>query len=168
MFPLAFFAQLSPLSSGKIFFRIFITLLTLRGSPTVVLFHPGLCGAGYPARSPPRPAGVWPASGARSTATHTWLPNPSPSHNVVFLMFMWIWWAYPNTVCNSFNYIFTIIDRTSKWMEAIHLSEMSLGFHVLGSPKRSLRIVAYNLLPIFGFNFARCLTSHIGKQLLII
>ncbi len=26
---------------------------------------------------------------------------------------------------NSFNYIFTIIDRTSNWMEAIPLSEMS-------------------------------------------
>jgi hypothetical protein len=26
---------------------------------------------------------------------------------------------------NNFNYIFTIIDRTSKWMEAIPLSETS-------------------------------------------
>jgi hypothetical protein len=31
----------------------------------------------------------------------------------------------PLQYSNSFNYIFTIIDRTSKWMEAIPLSEMS-------------------------------------------
>jgi cleavage and polyadenylation specificity factor subunit 1 len=31
----------------------------------------------------------------------------------------------PLQYSNSFNYIFTIIDRTSKWMEAIPLSETS-------------------------------------------
>jgi hypothetical protein len=29
----------------------------------------------------------------------------------------------PMQYSNNFNYIFTIIDRTSKWMEAIPLSE---------------------------------------------
>jgi cleavage and polyadenylation specificity factor subunit 1 len=31
----------------------------------------------------------------------------------------------PLEYSNNFNYIFTIVDRTSKWMEAIPLSEMS-------------------------------------------
>jgi hypothetical protein len=31
----------------------------------------------------------------------------------------------PLQYSNNFNYIFTIIDRTSKWMEAIPLSDMS-------------------------------------------
>ncbi len=31
----------------------------------------------------------------------------------------------PLQYSNNFNYIFTIIDRTSKWMEAVPLSEMS-------------------------------------------
>ncbi len=34
--------------------------------------------------------------------------------------------------------------------------------------KRSLPIVGRNLLPNFGFNFVRCLTSRIAKQQLII
>jgi hypothetical protein len=49
-----------------------------------------------PAMSPPGPADVWPASGARSTATHAW--PPSPSHNGVFLIYMLIWWAHCSTV----------------------------------------------------------------------
>jgi hypothetical protein len=79
-FPLALFSQLFPLSSENIFSPIFITLLTLGGLPLVVLFHPGLCGADFAATSPPGPAGVWPASRARSTATHAWppaLPHPA-------------------------------------------------------------------------------------------
>jgi hypothetical protein len=31
----------------------------------------------------------------------------------------------PLLYINSFNYIFTVIDRTSKWMEAIPLSDTS-------------------------------------------
>ncbi len=60
----------------------------------VVLFHLGLCGAVCPVTSPPGPAGVWPASGARSTATQAWSPSPSPSRNGVFLIYMLIWWAH--------------------------------------------------------------------------
>jgi hypothetical protein len=98
-------------------------LLTPGGLPPVILFHPGLCGADFPATSPHGPAGVWPASGARSTATRAWPPSPSPSRSDVFLTFMLIWW--PLQYSNNFNYIFTIIDRTSKWMEAIPLSDTS-------------------------------------------
>ncbi len=34
---------------------------------------------GLSSASPPGPAGVWPASGARSPATHAWSPSPSPN-----------------------------------------------------------------------------------------
>ncbi len=34
------------------------------------IFHLGLCGVVFPATSPPGSEGTWPASGARSTATH--------------------------------------------------------------------------------------------------
>ncbi len=90
MFPQAIFAQLFPSNSEKTFLIIFTMLLTLGGLPPVVLFHLGLFGAVFPATSPPGPAGVWPASGARSTATHAWFPSPSPSPNGVFLTYMLI------------------------------------------------------------------------------
>jgi hypothetical protein len=89
---------LFPSNSEKLFLIIFTMLLTLGGLPPVVLFHPGMCGADFPAMSPPGPAGVWSASGARSTATHTWPPSPSPSRNGTFLTSMWIWWALCSTV----------------------------------------------------------------------
>jgi hypothetical protein len=56
--------------SGKIFSHIFTMLLIPGGSPPVVLFHPGLCGTDYPATSLPGSVSIWPASGARFTATH--------------------------------------------------------------------------------------------------
>jgi hypothetical protein len=59
------FRPMVPLKFRKLFFIISTMLLTPGGSPPVVLFHPGLCGADFPATSPPGPAGVWPASGAR-------------------------------------------------------------------------------------------------------
>ncbi len=58
------------------------------GAPPGVLFHLGVCGAVFPATSLPGPAGVWPASGVRSTATHAWSPSPSPFPNGVFLTSM--------------------------------------------------------------------------------
>jgi hypothetical protein len=83
----------------------------------------------------------------------------------------------PLQYSNNFNYIFTIIDRTSKWMEAIPLSETSVAacakaltftwISRYGVPKKSLLIVSHNLLQIFGYNFARCLTSHTNRQQLI-
>jgi hypothetical protein len=45
-------------NSEKTFSIVFIMLLTLGGLPPVVLFHPGLCGADFPATSSPGPAGV--------------------------------------------------------------------------------------------------------------
>ncbi len=66
------------------------------------------------------------------------------------------------------------IFSTSKWMEAIPLSEMSavacakaLTFawiSCLRCPKRSLLIMGRNLLPTYGFNFVKCLTFHTNKQ----
>jgi hypothetical protein len=102
------------LNLEKPFFTIFTMSLTPGGSPPPVLFHLGLCGAVFPATSPAEPAGVWPASGARFTTTHAWTPNPSPSHNSVFLTSMYIDLVGPLQYSNNFNYIFTVIDRTSK------------------------------------------------------
>jgi hypothetical protein len=86
-FPLALIAPLSPLNSEKLFLIISTTLLTSGGLPPAVLFHPGLCGVDFPAASPSGPAGVSPARGARSTATHAWPPSPTPSRSDVFLTF---------------------------------------------------------------------------------
>jgi hypothetical protein len=85
----------------------------------------------------------------------------------------------PLQYSNNFNYIFTIIDRTSKWMEAISLSEMlgaacakALTFTWIScfgvaETITNDRIVARNLLPIFSFSFAKCLTFRISKLQLI-
>jgi hypothetical protein len=85
------FCPVVPYKFRKTFLIIFTMLLTPGGSPPIVLFHPGLCGTVFPATSLPGTAGVWPASGARSTAIHAWSPNPSPSPNSVFLTSMLIW-----------------------------------------------------------------------------
>jgi hypothetical protein len=71
----------------------------------------------------------------------------------------------PLQYSNNFNYIFTIIDRTSKWMEAIPLPDTSAAacakaltftwISVLAFPKRSLPIEARNLLQTSGLNCAR-------------
>jgi hypothetical protein len=84
--------------------------------PPVVLSHPGLCGADFPATSPPGPAGVWPASGARFTTTHAWPPSLSPCRNGVF-SHLHVDLVGPLQYSSS--------DYTSKWMEAIPLSETS-------------------------------------------
>jgi hypothetical protein len=67
---------------------------------------------------------TWPASGARSTATHALPPEPSPSHSDVFLTSMLIWWAHCSIVTVLIIF-FTIIDCTPKWMEAVPLSDTS-------------------------------------------
>ncbi len=127
--------------------------------------------------SPPGPAGVWPASVARSTATHTWPPNPSPSLNGVFLTSMWIWWAHCSIVTILSIFLPLFIAHPNGWKlfhflkgprrHALNLKHL-LGFHTLECPKRLLWIVGHSLLPIFGFSFARCLTSYTDKQPLII
>jgi hypothetical protein len=78
----------------------------------------------------------------------------------------------------GFNFIFTVIDHTSKWIEAIPSSNRStaacakalvfLGFLILGCPKWSLLIVGRNLLQIFGPSFVKCYKFCIAKQQLII
>jgi hypothetical protein len=87
----------------------------LGGSPPVVLFHLGLCGAVFPAMSLPGPAGVWPASGARSSATHAWSPSPSPSRSGIFLIYMLIWWAHCSTVIILIILLLSLIARPSGW-----------------------------------------------------
>jgi hypothetical protein len=98
-------------NSKKTFSIVFIMLLTPGGFPPIVLFHPGSCGVDYPATSPPGPAHVWPACRARSTTTHFWPPNPSPSLNGIFLTFMWIWWAHYSTVTASIIFLPLLITH---------------------------------------------------------
>jgi hypothetical protein len=114
MFPQAIFAQLCPLNSEKSF--SITMLLTLGGSPPVILFHL--------APSPPGPTGVWPFSGARSIATHAWSPSPSPSPNGVFLTSMLIWWALYSTVIISIIFLLLLIVCPSGW-KPFPFSEMS-------------------------------------------
>ncbi len=72
-------------------------------------------------RLDPRVSGL-PAG--QDPSPHTPGPPTHPHPLTAFIPPSWIWWAYYSTV-NSFNYIFTIIDRIPKWMEAIPLSETS-------------------------------------------
>jgi hypothetical protein len=154
MFPLAIFTQLFPSNSEKKTFLIIFTILpTLGGSPPIVLFHLGLCGAVFPAMSPPGPAGVWPASRARSTATHAWSPSPSPSCNAVFLIYMLIWWAHCSTVIVLIIFLPLLIAHLSGWKPSPfqkrprrHTQKLELlfGFLALECPKRSLLIMGRN------------------------
>jgi hypothetical protein len=48
----------------------------------------------------------------------------------------------PLQYSNNFNYIFTIIDHTSKWMEAIPLSEMSVA--------AGAKVLTFNWISRFG------------------
>jgi hypothetical protein len=111
------FRQLFPSISEKTFLSIFTMSPTPGGSPPVVLFHRGLCGAVFPATSPPGPVGVWPASGVRSTATHTW--SPSPDRNGVFLIYMLIWWAHCSTVIILIIFLLSLIARPSGWKPSL-------------------------------------------------
>ncbi len=104
-----------PQNSGKAFLIIFIILLTPGGSPPVVLFHLGLCGTVFPATSPAGPTGVWPASEERSTATHAWSPNPSPSPNGFFLTCKLIWLALFSTVIILIIFLLLLIVRPNGW-----------------------------------------------------
>jgi hypothetical protein len=117
-FPPAHSGLLSLLNLEKLFLIISTMLLTPGGLPPIVLFHPGLCGVDFPATSPPGPAGQDPPP-------HMPAPQPIPipqqgfSHLHVDLV-------GPLQYSNNFYYIFSIIDRTSKWMEAIPLSDISV------------------------------------------
>jgi hypothetical protein len=109
--------------SDRLFPKNSTVLLILGGVPPIVLFHPGLCGADYSATSSPGPASVWHASGARSTATRL-APQPIPIPQRCF-SHLHVDLVGPLQYSNNFNYIFSIIDRTSKRMEAVPLSDTS-------------------------------------------
>jgi hypothetical protein len=102
------------------------------------------------------------------------LRNPSPSPQWRF-SHLHVDLVGPLQYSNNFNYIFTIIDITSKWMEAVPLSETSsaaaaqaLTFTWISRFGVPEIITGHNSLPIFGFSFARCLTSCTDNEQLII
>jgi hypothetical protein len=99
----------------------------------------------YPETSPPGPASAWPASGARSTATHAWPPNPSPSHSDVFITSMLIWWAPYSTVIIIIVILPSLIAHPNSWklflflirlLRHVQKPQLSLGFPVLVCQKR--------------------------------
>ncbi len=112
MFPQAIFAQWSPLNSEKSILIIFMTHPGRLASRRIIL---GLCGAVFPAMSLPGPSGAWPASGTRSTATHTCSPNPSLSPNGIFLTSMLIWCALYSTVIILIIFLLLLILRPNGW-----------------------------------------------------
>jgi hypothetical protein len=65
--------------------------------------------------APPGPSGVWPARGARSTATHAWSHNSSSSPNGVFLTSMLIWWALCSTVIVLIIFLLLFIVHPNGW-----------------------------------------------------
>jgi hypothetical protein len=148
------FSPIVPSSSEKIFFHNFITLLTPGGSPPVVLqyfiqvcvarviqrhFCLDLRVSGLPAGQDPPP--------------HTPGPPVIPilqrrfSHLHVDL-------AGPLQYSNNFNYIFTIIDRTSKWMKTIPISDMSAA--------ACAKALTFSLISLFGV--PETITSDHGPQ----
>jgi hypothetical protein len=107
--------------------------------------------------------GVWPASGARSTATHAWPSSPSPSRRDVILTFMLIWWAHYNAVIILIIFSPSLITHPNGWKLfpfLIRPWQHSRNDHFRSQP--------HNLLQTFGLNCARCFTSPTNKQLLTI
>jgi hypothetical protein len=142
MFPQAIFGPIVPLKFRKTIFDHFHNVTHPKRLASRCIISSRFVRRGLSSDALPGPAGVWPASGARSTTTHAWSTHPIPqwrfSHLHVDLV-------GPLQYSNNFNYIFTIIDRTSKSMEAIPLSKTSAvacakalilpGFLILECPK---------------------------------
>ncbi len=152
-FPLALFAQLSPSNSERIFSSIFTMMLTPEVLPPVVLFHPGWCGADFPVTSPPGPRGCL-ACQRGKIHRHTCLapqpiliPQRRFSHLHVDLV-------GPLHYSHNFNYILTIVDCTSRWMEAIPLSDTSAA--------ACAKALSYTLISRFGV--PKTITSDRGPQ----
>ncbi len=90
------FRLIVPSNSEKTFLIIFTMLLTPGGSPPVILFHLGLCGAVFPVTSPPGP----PVSGlpaGQDPPPHT--PGPPPhSHPAMAFFSSTCWFGGPIAV----------------------------------------------------------------------
>ncbi len=162
MFPWEFFFPLYQQYSENKFFGICIAFSTLGGWPLGAWSLLGLSGAASPMMSPAGQNTACTVSGARSTATPACCRSPQQrfAHLHIDLV-------GPLQYSSGCKHIFAIIDRTSKWMEAVPLSEMSAAacaralvfswitrFGVLGCRKRSLLIMGRNLHPLFGHSFA--------------
>jgi hypothetical protein len=115
------FRPIVPQKFRKDFFSVFTTFHTWGGSPPRIWCLLGLSGESSPRTSPP---GGEPASTAsRPRFTSACSRSQSPSCSNVFLISTLIWWDPYSTV--TYNLIFTDNERTSKWMEAILLSDTS-------------------------------------------
>jgi hypothetical protein len=108
--PLALFCPIDPLKFRKAIFDHFHNIAHPGRLASRSIISSGLCGVDFPATSPPGLAGVWPASGARSTDTRL-APQPIPEQRFSNLH---VDLVGPLQYSNNLNYIFTIIARTSK------------------------------------------------------
>jgi hypothetical protein len=115
MFPQAIFVQLFPLNSEKTIFDHFHNGAHPGRLASCRIISLGLCGAVFPAASPPGSSGVWPASGARSTTTHAWSPNPSPSFNGIFLTSLLIRRALCSKVIILITFLLLLIVYPNGW-----------------------------------------------------
>jgi hypothetical protein len=113
---------LFPSNSEKTFLIIFTMLLTPGGSPPVVLSQLSFLWCGLSSDVTARAHGCL-ACQRGKIHRHTRLVSlPIPQRHFSHLH---VDLVGPLQYSNNFNNIFTIFDRTSKWMEAIPLSETS-------------------------------------------
>jgi hypothetical protein len=98
-------------------------LFTPGGSPPFVLFHPGLCD-GLSSDITAWTRGCLACQWSKIHCHTCMAPQPIPIPQLRF-SHLHVDLVGPLQYSNIFNYIFTIIDCTSKWMEAISLSDTS-------------------------------------------
>jgi magnesium-transporting ATPase (P-type) len=74
-----------------------------------------LCGAVFPATTPPGPADVWPARGGKIHRHTCLVPQLSPSPNGIFLTSTLIWWGLLSTVIILIIFLLLLIVRRNEW-----------------------------------------------------
>ncbi len=110
------------------------------------------------------------ASSQKSTAIFRFARSQSLSHNLVSPTSTSTWWA-PSS---GFNHILTVIDRTSRWMEALpwltpphqrsQRHYFQGGFTGLVYQPSSHLTEEHNLPPIFGIHCVFCCRSGTSQQ----
>ncbi len=115
-----FLTSSSAKNVSGIFFSICTISHTQGDSPPTALFHLGMFGMPSPGMWKPGQRPVCTASRTRSSATprRGFSTSLSPIPQATSPTSTLIWW-------DRYNYIFTVIDPTSKWIKAITLATTS-------------------------------------------
>ncbi len=95
---------------------------TLAGGQPAASTPPGVYGKASPQTSQPGQKPALTASGPKFTATYRYLLNTSQYPPAVSAISTWTWWGPPLPASKGFTYLFTIIDWTSRWPEAIPIA----------------------------------------------